>query len=96
MALPFLFSAIIIMDCGVAPVFRTRLYHNRASPILPGGVGSWRSGRGLYLQLPLIKPYLQVSRVPLSDHLPPAAYADCVHGALMGILKSPSVSYKSV
>jgi hypothetical protein len=38
-------------------------------------VESWRSGQELYLQLPLIKPYVRFSRIRLSDHLLPVAFA---------------------
>jgi len=39
-------------------------------------VESWRSGQKLYLQLPLIKPYVRFSRIRLSDHLHPEAFAN--------------------
>ena len=38
-------------------------------------VESWRSRLGLYLQLPLVKPYVQFSRTRLSNHLLPEAFA---------------------
>ncbi len=40
-------------------------------------VESWRSGCELYLQLPLVKPYVRFSRTRLSDHLLPEVFADC-------------------
>ncbi len=44
-----------------------------------------------YLQLPLIKPYIQFSRIRLSDHLPPKAFAVWVQGAVVGILDKGDV-----
>jgi len=43
----------------------------------------------LYLQDPLIKPYVQFSRIRLSNHLHPQAFA-VFQGAVVGILYSPS------
>ncbi len=37
-------------------------------------VESWRSGCELYLQFPLINPYVRFSRIRLSDHLLPVAF----------------------
>jgi len=52
-------------------------------------VESWRSGYVLYLQLPLIKPYVRFSRIRLSDYLHPVAFA---HGALVGTSYRPKES----
>jgi hypothetical protein len=41
----------------------------------PSRVESWRSCYELYLQLPLIKPYVRFSRIRLSDYLLPEAFA---------------------
>jgi hypothetical protein len=49
-------------------------------------VESWRSGYVLYLQLPLIKPYVRFSRIRLSDHLHPEALAN--HAWPSGIVSS--------
>ena len=43
----------------------------------------------LYLQLPLVKPYILFSRIRLSNHLLPEAF----HGEVIGTLNNPSFLY---